>query len=445
MVSFTNLLTFCSAALAVTAMPSFSNSTELTKRTTISTSSTGTLNGYFYSLWMQNSAGATMDVNNGQYSLTWTTASENVVGGIGWNPGSAKVINYSGTFSTGGNGYLSVYGWTTSPLIEYYIVESYGTYNPSTGATKLGSVTSDGGTYDIYHTVRTNEPSIEGTATFDQFWSVRQSKRVGGTVTTANHFNAWASSGLSLGTHNYQILATEGYESSGSSSITVSQGSSTGSTTTSTPTTTTTSSGSTSTGTAAQWGQCGGIGWTGPTVCASGYTCIFFNDWYNNEHVPLRMNYLKSFLTGARFSAADSLKPSWLALYDIDDTATFEHESYTCLRANRSPREAALVVRLEVLDRRTCAALSDSGESPTTSSLASSNPTTFVVTHGVGVTSRGSFEDWTNVVFEQLRSVKGWVRSRTFECCDNLKTGTAVAGKGAEEQIVAKYFVLHGE
>ncbi|KAF8175579.1 acetyl xylan esterase [Pholiota molesta] len=34
-------------------------------------------------------------------------------------------------------------------------------------------------------------------------------------------------------------------------------------------------------GTAAHWGQCGGIGWTGPTVCAAPYSCQAANAYYS--------------------------------------------------------------------------------------------------------------------------------------------------------------------
>ncbi|KAJ3572316.1 hypothetical protein NP233_g3159 [Leucocoprinus birnbaumii] len=29
------------------------------------------------------------------------------------------------------------------------------------------------------------------------------------------------------------------------------------------------------------WGQCAGIGWTGPTTCVSGTTCVYLNDYYS--------------------------------------------------------------------------------------------------------------------------------------------------------------------
>jgi endo-1,4-beta-xylanase len=192
---------------------------------TVTSNTTGTHNGYFFSYW-KDSGNVTMTLGaGGQYGVQYSGINNTVVG-KGWKPGSSHTVNYSGTWSTSGNGYLALYGWTTNPLIEYYVVENYGSYNPSTGAQRLGSVTTDGSTYDIYRTQRVNQPSIIGNATFYQYWSVRQQKRTGGTITTANHFNAWAGLGLNLGAHDYQILATEGYQSSGSSNLTVSEGSS---------------------------------------------------------------------------------------------------------------------------------------------------------------------------------------------------------------------------
>lgn len=93
--------------------------------------------------------------------------------------------------------------------------------------TYMGTVDSDGSTYKIYQTTRTDASSIEGDGqTFSQFWSIREDLRSSGTVTTTNHFDAWESLGMSLGSFTdgaYQIVATEGYESSGSSTVTVSE------------------------------------------------------------------------------------------------------------------------------------------------------------------------------------------------------------------------------
>ena len=126
-------------------------------------------------------------------------------------------ITYSGSFSAQGVGILAVYGWSTNPLVEYYIMEVADGYQ--TVGTNKGTVTSDGGTYAIWEHQQVNQPSIQGTSTFNQYISIRQSSRTSGTVTVQNHFNAWAAAGMNLGTLNYQVIAVESWSGSGSGQI----------------------------------------------------------------------------------------------------------------------------------------------------------------------------------------------------------------------------------
>jgi len=187
----------------------------------VTTNQQGTDGGYFYSFWTNGGGSVymTLDGKNG-YTAHFTNAGDFTCG-KGWNPGTNRAITFTGSYSNSGGGAFGVYGWSTSPLVEYYIAEAPGNSGGPAQGTHKGTVTSDGGTYDIWEHEQINQPSIIGTANFSQYISLRQAHRTSGTITVQKHINALAGCKINVGTKNYQILLTEGWNGSGNSSVTL--------------------------------------------------------------------------------------------------------------------------------------------------------------------------------------------------------------------------------
>lgn len=188
----------------------------------ISERSQGFHGDYYYSMFIDTGDAAMTLHDGGHYTAEWHSNVNNWFGGLGWKPADERIVHYSGDFSpTQGAAYLSLYGWMENPIIEYYIVESYFRFNPSTSGQFIASYESDGAIYDLYRYRRVqggiNSPFIT------TYYSVRQQLKgtgaVEGTINTATHFKAWIDAGLEMGEQYSMILATEGYQGQGTADI----------------------------------------------------------------------------------------------------------------------------------------------------------------------------------------------------------------------------------
>ena len=199
----------------------------------------GNIGGYDYEMWNQNGQGnAQMKPSAGSFTCSWSNI-ENFLARMGKNYDSKKqnykqigsniVLTYDVEYTPRGNSYMCVYGWTRNPLMEYYIVEGWGDWRPpGDGAERKGNVTLNGHTYDICKTMRYNQPSLDGTATFPQYWSIRtqsgsannQTNKMSGTIDVSKHFDAWSKAGLDMSGTLYEVsLNIEGYRSNGSANV----------------------------------------------------------------------------------------------------------------------------------------------------------------------------------------------------------------------------------
>ena len=179
--------------------------------TTYSSNSVGSAgNGYSYQIWSNGVGTGSMTVAgvDAKFSATWNNPGDFLARiGLTWD--ATKTYGQLGTISsdfaetkTGsgiGYNFIGIYGWSENPLHEYYIVEDWFGARPVPG-TKVGTITVDGGAYDVLTHTQTNQPDVFGTlSTFDQFYSVRQTPRSCGHISISQHFAAWANLGLQLG------------------------------------------------------------------------------------------------------------------------------------------------------------------------------------------------------------------------------------------------------
>jgi len=191
----------------------------------------GSKDGFRYELWNQYAKGqACMTISGGAlFSGEWSDI-ENYLArrGLAFDKKrkhqeigdfyTTYDCNYKPSESKNGNSYLSVYGWTVEPLIEFYIIEDWRNWVSymSPDATFKGSFEINGSIYDIYTKTRVNKPSIIGMTTFEQYFSIRRDKRNKGSIHISKHFNQWELLGMSMGKLHEVSFVVEGYQSSGS-------------------------------------------------------------------------------------------------------------------------------------------------------------------------------------------------------------------------------------
>jgi len=174
---------------------------------------TGNNGGYYYFTYYTGSGSTSISfpVGGGNFVGSWTSGVTDSLCGKGWNPGSIRNVGYNVGVLSGSWHSVAVYGFAPYPNVEYYITEM-----GANSGTFIGTVNSDGGTYNVYKGSQANGPQYKDDRTVDQ------PKGSNHTVTMANHVNYWKSHIGSFGpTISWTVLSVEAFSGPGNCNATV--------------------------------------------------------------------------------------------------------------------------------------------------------------------------------------------------------------------------------
>lgn len=174
---------------------------------------TGGTGNLAWSIWTNSAPGTITTFPTPAFSASWNGSNDFLARlGLEWG-NSGKTFDQFGTITAqfaetktgtaGGFSYIAVYGWSTNPCIEYYIIEdSYNRMPVNPGmTTNKGTATIDGSPYTFYTrpTTGTGGSRCPGVNSWTQYYSVRQTARQCGQISITEHFKAWAAAGMTLG------------------------------------------------------------------------------------------------------------------------------------------------------------------------------------------------------------------------------------------------------
>lgn len=137
-----------------------------------------------------------------------------------------------------------------------------------------------------------------------------------------------------------------------------------------------------------------------------------FHDWYENEHIPVRMS-IPGFAEAVRYEAV-SATPRFLACYYLDDLTALESPEYRHLKREPGCRTARILAAVHGFTRYTCSMTSDTAAAGAATSAASDSML-FVVAFSVPQEDLNEFDAW----YEEehiplLMRADGWLRIRRY-------------------------------
>ncbi len=219
------------ASVIVTSVPFSAAAEDLLEK--------GNIDGYDYEYFNQNCSGEfTMEPKAGSFFSSWKDI-ESCMALMGkkYDPPQETCkdmgnvsFSYDLDFSPCGTAYFGAYGGTQTPNMEFYIIEGWNEWEPPSISRNLlsGTAVINGNEYDVFKMYRMNQPGIDGTESFPQYWSVRKENaaqnntddHTEGSIDISKHFASWEAFGFDTSGALYEAMFfVEGYRSSGTANL----------------------------------------------------------------------------------------------------------------------------------------------------------------------------------------------------------------------------------